>query len=230
MSLLDALPLKHVARPPQRKAGKPPLLLMLHGVGSHERDLFQLAPELDSRFHILSLRGPFEVGPGQYAWYPLRFTAQGPDLDPQHAESTRQTLLEFIEQAVPHYQADPERLYLFGFSQGAIMSLTLLLTHPEPLAGVVAVSGRTLPYLFQKNNPLGGKLAPTDQLADKPLFLAHGRQDQVLPISEGRRSEEVFSRTPVAMTYREYDMPHGVGPECLREIQMWLETQLDQSE
>lgn len=228
MSLRESLPINHIARPPEQKSGSPPMLLLLHGVGSNERDLFQLAPELDPRFHILSLRGPFEVGPDQYAWYPLRFTPQGPDLDPEHAEQSRQKLIEFIERAVAHYNADPARLYLFGFSQGAIMSLTLLLTEPDPLAAVVAVSGRTLPYLFQEGNPLSGKLAPKAKLQDKPLFLAHGRQDRVIPISEGRRSEEIFSSSPVAMTYREYDMPHGIGPDCLREIQMWLEAQLSQ--
>lgn len=229
MGLLNALPIKHVARPPQQKSeGKPPLLLLLHGVGSHERDLFQLAPELDPRFHILSLRGPFEVGPGQFAWYPLRFTPQGPDLNPEHAEESRQKLVDFIEQVGPHYKTDPSQLYLFGFSQGAIMSMTLLLTNPDPITGVVAVSGRSLPYLFEQGNPLSGKLADSDKLKDKPLFLAHGLQDNVIPVAEGRRSESIFARTPVAMTYREYDMPHGIGAECLQEISLWLRTQLDQ--
>lgn len=228
MSLMDSLPIKHVARPPDRKSESPPLLLLLHGVGSHERDLFELAPELDPRFYILSLRGPFDVGPNQFAWYPLRFTPQGPDLDPAHTEQSRQKLIEFIDRAADHYQTDPSKVYLFGFSQGAIMSQILLLTNPAPIAGVVAVSGRMLPYLFQEDNPLGGNLAPKEDLQDIPLFLAHGRQDPVIPVSEGRRSEEIFSRTPVAMTYREYDMPHGIGPDCLREIQMWLEAQLSE--
>lgn len=230
MSLKDSLPIKHVARPPERKSESPPMLLLLHGVGSHERDLFELAPELDPRFYVLSLRGPFNVGPSQHAWYPLRFTPQGPDLNPAHTEQSRQKLIEFIDRAVSHYQTDPSRVYLFGFSQGAIMSLTLLLTNPEPIAGVVAVSGRTLPYLFQEGNPLSGKLVPKEALENIPLFLAHGRQDRVIPVSEGRRSEEIFSRTPVAMTYREYDMPHGIAPDCLKEIQMWLEAQLSGSQ
>ncbi len=206
------------------------MLLLLHGVGSNEQDLFQFAPQLDPRFHVLSLRGPFEVGPDQHAWYPVRFAARGYALDPKHAEQSRNKLIEFIDRAAEHYKADPSRLYLFGFSQGAIMSLALLLTRPQALAGVVAISGRTLPYLFREDNPLGGHLAPVQQLKDKPLFLGHGVNDNVIPVAEARQSESIFSRLPVAMTYREYEMPHGISPECFQEVGDWLKTQLDEHE
>lgn len=231
MALLNALPLKHVGRPPGRRTGDmPPLLLLLHGVGSNEQDLFQFAPQLDPRFHVLSLRGPFEVGPDQHAWYPVRFAARGFDLDPQDVEHSRAKLIDFMDRAAEHYKADPSRVYLFGFSQGAIMSLALLLTRPRALSGVVAISGRTLPYLFKKGNPLGGHLAPVEQLKDKPLFLGHGTNDNVISVAEGRQSEAIFSRLPVAMTYREYEMPHGIAPECFQEVNNWLEAQLDKHE
>lgn len=225
--LRDALPLRHIARPPEQKdEGKPPVLMMLHGVGSNERDLFRLASSLDPRLYVLSLQGPEPMGPDQHGWYDLNFAPDGPKPDPGQIEETRQTLVSFIERAATHYPVDPGRVYLFGFSQGAIMSLTLLLTHPEPVSGVVAVAGRMLPELFMDGTPLSGKLADVGDLKGKSLFLAHGLQDEVMPVQYGRQAEQIISRSPIELTYREYEMSHAVSPRCLQEIDLWLQSQL----
>lgn len=229
--LFDSLPIEHVARPPKRAgSGPPPMLLMLHGVGSNERDLLGLADELDARFYVLSLRGPVTFGPGSYGWFEVRFTPAGPQINPEQAENSRQNLVEFIQQAPDHYKTDAERVVLFGFSQGAIMSLTLALTRPDLLSGVVAISGRTLPELFEKQGPLGGKLAKREAMSGLPILVGHGRQDNVLPIQYGRQTDQIFSRLPFNLSYREYDMGHGIGPTCLEQARIWLSTLLTQSE
>jgi phospholipase/carboxylesterase len=217
-----------LSREPRRRdaAGRPPLLLLLHGIGSDEADLFGLAPLLDPRFHILSLRAPNRMPPG-YAWYEVHFSVQGPTLRPEHVESSRRLLIRFLERAPEAYGADPERVYLLGFSQGAIMSLALTLTRPDLLAGVVAMSGRTLEELFQASGPLSGHLAPSDELQGFPLLVVHGRYDQVLPVDYGRETRRCFERLPVDLLYREYDMPHTITRESLDDIAGWLSRQLD---
>lgn len=229
--LFDSLTIDHVARPPTRpSSGKPPLLLMLHGVGSNEQDLLGLADKLDGRFYVLSLRGPVTFGPGSYGWFEVQFTPSGPQINPRQAEQSRLDLIEFIKEAPAHYKADPDRVVLFGFSQGSIMSLALALTQPDLLAGLVAISGRTLPELFTKSGPLSGHLAPREAMSGLPILVAHGRQDNVIPIDYGRQTEKVFSQLPFNLSYREYDMGHGIGPVCLEQVRIWLSTLLTHSE
>ncbi len=217
-----SLSLVHLVRPQAAGDGAPPLLLLLHGVGSNERDLFALAPQLDPRFVVLSARAPNTRAPGSYAWFEVTFTPQGPVINPAQAEASRQTLLGFIDEAVAAYGADPRRVYLMGFSQGAIMSASVALTEPERVAGAVLMSGRILPEI----RPL---IAAPERLAGLPVLLIHGVQDAVLPIHHGRASRELLSSLPVALTSSEYQMGHEVRPESLAEVSAWLTAQLDVS-
>lgn len=225
--LLDSLSIKHLARPnSEGVVGKPPLLIMLHGVGSNEEDLFTLAPQFDPSFYILSARGPYQLAPNQFAWYEMIFKPQGLVITPDQAEESRQKLALFIEEAIEHYEVDPSRVYLLGFSQGAIMALSLLLTAPQNLTGVIAIAGRILPELFKANSPLGNKLASTEQLKGRALFMGHGVQDEIMPIQHGRQAENLLAKAPLQMSYREYEMGHEIGARCLNEMIIWLETQL----
>src|SRR5437868_7299386 len=100
--------LVHLTRPPEQlEPGPPPLLLLLHGVGSHEGDLIQLAPNLDPRFFIASARAPLTLASlrseGSYAWFHVEFTPQGPVINPGEAEGSRQALLRFIDELVETY-------------------------------------------------------------------------------------------------------------------------------
>src|SRR5262249_35797786 len=135
----------HQTAPP--KSGlevKPPLLLLLHGYGANEDDLFSLAPYLDERFMIVSARGPIPLKPMSYAWLSVGFTPQGIIVNPEEVESSRRRIHKFIGEIVNAYECDPDAVYLMGFSQGAMMSLAVALTYPGSAAGVVAMSGRML--------------------------------------------------------------------------------------
>jgi len=214
------LPLIHLVRQPLPQGSNPPLLLLLHGVGSNERDLFGLAPLLDPRLIVLSLRAPNTLAPGSYAWFHVDFTPQGPVIDPQQAEQSRQLLIETIQQAVATYDANPKRVYLMGFSQGAIMSASVTLTRPDLVAGAVLMSGRILPEI----QPM---IAAPEQLAGLPILLIHGTIDTVLPIHNGRASRDLLSTLPVNLTYHEYAMGHEVTQQSLADVQAWLREQLD---
>ncbi|MCI0337948.1 MAG: alpha/beta fold hydrolase, partial [Acidobacteria bacterium] len=133
----------HLVAPPRTGlTEKPPLLLLLHGFGANEDDLFTLAPYLDERFLIVSARAPVELGPVSYAWFNLGFTPEGVVINLEEAESSRLRLRKFINELIEFYQIDPRAVYLMGFSQGAMMSLALALTYPGIAAAVVSMSGR----------------------------------------------------------------------------------------
>lgn len=215
------LSLVHLTREPVQKTDNPPpLLLLLHGVGSHEADLMELAPYVDGRFFIVSARAPIVLMPGMYAWFHVELDPIRPLINPEEAEASRLTLLRVIDELIEAYHVDPRGVYLMGFSQGAIMSLSLALTHPEKLAGVVAMSGRILPEVLPK-------MAPPERMRGLPIFIAHGTSDPILPIQHGREARDRLARLPVALTYREYPMGHAVTPESLADITPWLREQLD---
>jgi phospholipase/carboxylesterase len=216
---MASLSLMHRVRPPHRGDDHPPLLLLLHGVGSHEEDLFGLAPYLDPRFLIVSARGPITIGPGMYAWFQVVLDPMHPAINPVQAESSRRAIIRFIGEAVEAYGADRRRVFLMGFSQGAIMSLSVALTEPAGVAGVVAMSGRLLPEVL----PL---VAAPEALRGLRILLQHGTADQVLPIHHGRSARDHLAALPVDLTYREYAMGHQVSDESLADAAAWLRAQL----
>ena len=215
------LPLVHLTREPVvRSAGAPPLLLLLHGLRADEGDLIGLAPYLDGRFFIVSARAPLALGPGMYAWFDVQLNPGNPVINAEQAESSRQILIRFIGEVTEAYGTNPLQVYLLGFSQGAIISLSVLLTRPDLLASVVAMSGRILPEVLPK-------MAPPEALRGIPVMVVHGVADPVLPIHHGRAIRERLSALPVDLTYREYIMGHQVTEKSLADIAAWLRTRLD---
>jgi len=212
--------LTHLVQRPQTGSGAPPLLILLHGYGSNEHDLFGLAPYLDPRFLILSLRAPYELMPGGYAWFEIGWTANRIVIDGQQAEASRRLIVELIPAAVAAYRADPARVYLLGFSQGAILSAAATLTRPELVAGAVLMSGRV-------PDEVRGQIAVPEQLDGKPFLVVHGVTDTVLPIQNGRASRAILERLPVDLTYKEYRMGHEVSAESLADVAQWLAARLD---
>lgn len=218
---MKQLSLTHVAHHPAIPSeGRPPLLLLLHGLGSNEQDLMGMAPSLDGRFLIVSARAPITLERGAYAWFNIQFLPTGIVIQPEEAEASRLLLLKFVDETVEAYGADPSRVYLMGFSQGCIISLAASLTEPKKFAGVVGMSGRFMPEIEPK-------IASAEQLQGLPMMIVHGTSDQVLPIAYGREIRDRLQALPVDLTYREYPMPHTVSAESLRDIAAWLKTRLD---
>jgi phospholipase/carboxylesterase len=214
-----SLSLTYRHQSPRVATSVPPLLLLLHGYGSNEHDLLQLAPYLDGRCLIVSPRAPHQLAPGSYAWFDLGFTAQGYTVDRAEAEASRDTIMRFIDEIVATYGADAQQVYLLGFSQGAIMSASVALKEPDRVAGAVLMSGSVTSALLPD-------AAAQERLVGKPFLVVHGTQDPVLPIRYGRESRDVLGQLPIDLTYREYPMGHTISPESLTEVVAWLEQRL----
>jgi phospholipase/carboxylesterase len=214
-----SLPLAHLVRRPTRAAGAAPLLILLHGIGSNEEDLMGLGPYLDERFLVVSARAPHPYGWGGYAWFEIQWLPDRIAIDRAQAEQSRDLLVRFIGQAAAAYGADPARVYLMGFSQGAMISGWVALTRPELVAGVVLMSGR-LPEELRE------QIADPEQLTGKPFLVVHGTRDELLPIQNGRASRDLLQRLPVELTYREYPMGHEVSAQSLADVVAWLSARL----
>lgn len=215
------LSLVHLVRPPLTSVeGQPPLLIQLHGVGSHERDLFEFADLLDPRFLVVSARAPLVVGPDSFAWFDVRFLPQGNVINAGQLHASQETLAQFIAEATEAYQTDPARVYLLGFSQGGIMGLAVALTHPALVAGVAAMSARIPAEVVPA-------FAPKEHLVGLPLLLTHGTEDMVVPISYAQQTRQMLADLPVDLTYHEYAMGHQVSPKSLDDVLAWLTAQLN---
>lgn len=217
------LSLTHLVRQPLVASDTPPLLLLLHGIGSNERDLFSLAQYFDERFLVLSARAPNTRMPGSYAWFEIAFTPHGIVIDLDQAEQSLQLLISFVEDAVEVYRADTRRVYLMGFSQGAIMSACVALTRPDLLNGAVLMSGRIPPEILPA-------IAPTERLQGVHFLVVHGLYDNTLPIEYGRASRDLLQKLPVDLSYKEYPMGHEVTSTSLIDVATWLTNRLNDRE
>jgi phospholipase/carboxylesterase len=214
------LPLLHKARAPRHQpTGPHPVLLLLHGRGADEEDLFGLSEYLDERLFVVSVRAPFPFGPGGgYTWYDLLEIGRP---EPKMFAASYAKLTGFITAMLSAYPVDPRRLYLCGFSMGTMMSYAVALTRPDAVRGVMANSG----YIPEE----------TDLTFDwasakgKPFFVAHGKFDPVIPVSFGQRARELLSKAGAALTYREYEMGHQIVEESLNDMASWLTVQLGQA-
>ena len=214
------LSLVHLVRKPLKASeGRPPVLILAHGYGSNEADLFDLADYLDDRLFVVSVRAPLSMGGGAFMWYPLSFGPGGIKAhDPAESKAGWEALNAFVDEVTGAYDVDPGQVFLGGFSQGGIMSLAVGLQWPEKLAGVVVMSGLLLPE--------ARALAVTSGDKRLPIIGVHGKYDEVIPVSMGRAVEAGVADLPIDYTYREYPMGHSVSAESLADIDGWLKARV----
>ncbi|WP_219835048.1 alpha/beta hydrolase [Paenibacillus sp. R14(2021)] len=178
-----------------------PAVFTLHGKGSNERNMFGLVQPLQDEFIIIGIRGNLTLGAG-YQYYGL-ISLGNPireQFDPAIAELTA-----FIHEITAHYPIDPGKRYLLGFSQGAILAMTLALTMGAELKGIVALNGY-VPSFVKTEYPLRS-------VKDMSIFISHGEFDSVFPVGIGRESADYFRTRTERLTFNLYPTDHGVSPE-----------------
>ena len=205
--------------PGKNSPGKPPLLILLHGIGADENDLFGISPFLDDRFFIASARAPFTLPYGGFAWFELYIEPGNVSINVKQFLESRAKLIEFAGEVTAEHDLDPTRVYLCGFSQGAMISLSAVLSEPEKFAGLVAMSGRSAEEMLPPEEN-------RDKLKDFPIFVTHGLYDPMLPIENGRATNEMLSKLPVDLKYKEYPMGHEISQESLGDVSEWLTAEL----
>lgn len=217
MAVTSALPndpvLHYLVKEPTGKTTSRKAIILLHGVGSNEQDLFGLANYLPDDFYIISARGPYTLGAGRFAWYNVDFSTGKPVIQADQELSSRAVIKTFVEQIKAKYELD--EVYLGGFSQGAIMSFSVGLTNPAAVKGIIAFSGR----LLEQVRPA---IVKSDALAKVKVFLAHGTHDGTLPVQYARDARTFLQTLNVPLTYHEYAMGHQISQETLTDVKAWL--------
>jgi phospholipase/carboxylesterase len=209
--------LHYLIREPYDKKTYNPVLLLLHGYGSNEEDLFSFADELPKDYYIISVRAPYSLMTGSYAWYAINFDADEKRFsDLNQARQSRDLLAEFIDEIIKSYPIDPKQVTLIGFSQGCILSYAIAVSYPEKVQRVVAMSGYFNPEIavdeFEQN--------PLNELQ---IFASHGSVDQVVPVEWARKAAPILKELGVQIEYKEYPVGHGVAPQNFFDFKNWLE-------
>lgn len=208
--------------PPRKRPenGKPPVILMLHGYGSHENDLFSFAQDLNENYHVISLRAPLRMGFGGYMWYEINWNESGEKwTDVEAGLKSLEMLESFIDNIEEQYDVDGTQIVLMGFSQGAIMSYAYSFRHPERLKAVVAMSG----YIVAQLMPDKAAIEPLRQL---PYFITHGTEDPVIPVAWADQGVNYLEKLQLNHVYRKYPMPHGISPDAYGDLKSWMSKEL----
>ncbi|MCL5128482.1 alpha/beta hydrolase [Algibacter sp. L4_22] len=210
-----SLSLKHIIRKSSLTENAP-LLILLHGYGSDENDLFSFAGELPEELFIISVRAPYPMQPSGNAWYAINFDAEkGKWSDNEQAILSRDLIAKFIDEAIETYPVNKNNVSLLGFSQGSILSYAVALTYPEKIKNIVALSGYINPDIFPK--PI-----QKEDYAHLDFYCSHGSVDQVIPVDWARQNAPYLSKLNIKHKYSEFPVGHGVAPQNFFELKEWL--------
>lgn len=217
--MANSTDLVYLSRPSSLDANAP-LIIMLHGYGSDENDLFSFAPELDDKFLILSLKAPIPIMPFGNCWYNIYFEApQGKWSDNDEAISSRDKIANFIDYAIETYDVDENNITLLGFSQGCILAMATALTYPKKIHNVVGLSG------YINRDIIPSELNKED-FKHLDFYCSHGTVDQVIPVEWARQTPGFLSNFGIKHVYNEFPVGHGVAPQNFFEFKKWLEDKL----
>lgn len=214
------LSLEHNIRPSATGTAGSPTIIMLHGYGSDENDLFSFASELPAEYTIISLRAPVAMQPFGYAWYPIYFDPDNSKWsDDEKAVESRDLIVRCLDEIIKAYEIDAERITLLGFSQGCILSFAVALSFPEKISRVVGLSG----YINESILTDGYR---ENDFSKLKVYSSHGSVDQVIPVQWGRRTPDFLKSLGIGCKFSEFPVGHGVAPQNFYEFKEWLQSDL----
>jgi len=217
---MEELSLKYIVREPNVQTKNTSLLILLHGYGSNEEDLFSFATELPDDLLIISARAPQSLGFGSYAWYTINFTAnEGKFSDIPEAITARETIATFIDEIQERYHISPNKTFLLGFSQGTILSYSVALNYPSKVQKVIALSGYINPELLPSE-------VEKINYSELDFFISHGSVDQVIPAEWAKKAPLFFNQLNIKNSYKEYPVGHGVAPQNFYDFKKWIEERM----
>ncbi len=214
------LQLEHQYRASNSKDPKnAPLIIMLHGYGSDENDLFSFASELPSKYAIISLKGPYSLNPHGNAWYAIHFdNVDGKWSDDNQAINSRDRVVSVINEIIEKYPVDKNNITLLGFSQGTILGLSIALSYPKKIKNIIGLSGYVNEGILKKDYH-------KNDFKNLNIYSSHGTLDQVIPVEWARKTKTFLSNIIPDLTYNEFPVGHGVSPQNFYDFKNWLEKQ-----
>lgn len=191
-----------------------PCIILLHGYGSNADDLFSFADYLPDHLTVISLEAPLDTPFGGKAWYSIHFDAtQDKWSDLKEAEKSLDAISQQLKYFEKEYDLDPNDIGLMGFSQGAILSWSLLLDQPDLFRRAVCMSGYINTQLLKK---------PLQEYQNILAYASHGTQDPTIPYDWAASSINELNKKNPEVCFNSYPDGHNVSPENLRDLLEWL--------
>jgi phospholipase/carboxylesterase len=195
---------KHIE--PKVESKQSPAIFLFHGLGSDEEDLLQIIGGIQEVCHVFSLRGPITHDPG-YAFY--TFEEEGKPVQ-EIFDKVVAVTKDFILQAIDEYQLDPEKIFVAGFNQGAVIAQTLCVAMGNRIKACAALSGYLPDFVkdqYYKQN-----------MTETKIFISHGEYDYDYPIVWSEKSKAFFEEYGAKVVYKTYPVGHGVSPENMNDF------------
>lgn len=225
-SMLEEKKLEFVEINPKEEAAHS--IIWLHGLGADSSDFVPIVQELNLT-EILKMRFVFPNAPvipitinngfPLRAWYDITSLSSHGEIEEKGiAVSTariNRIIQDEMERGVPS-----NRIFLAGFSQGAVMALTVGLSFSNPLAGIIALSG----YL-----PGAKNLTSKAQHKETPIFIAHGTEDAVVPYALGKAAylSLVEANADYKISWHSYPIAHSVSAQEIQDLKTWIKSQVN---
>ncbi|QDP84507.1 phospholipase [Chryseobacterium sp. SNU WT5] len=204
--------LQYLVREPQNITSKTPLLILLHGYGSNEEDLFSFEPTLPEDWLIVSFRAPLKSDYEGYSWYDIDLMNEENRIDVAQAKESIETILENIMKISNQYGLTENQTHLAGFSQGGILSYALALNHPELFSKVACLS------CYPEDKLLATIVKDKKKIEKLRFFISHGSDDAIIPIEWGRKAADLLYDLGGYFSFREYMSGHGVNQKNYMDL------------
>lgn len=189
-----------------------PVIYALHGMGSDEEDIYSLVEDLKDEFILIAVRGPLKIGPG-YGYFDIQRIGV-PQVD--SLDDILRQLSELTLRSQEQYPIDPTKQFFVGFSQGAILSMSLALVLGSQINGIVAMHGYIPQHI--KEITVNAKI---DQIK---VMITHGESDEMFPIDIGRSNESYFKERTHNVRFNTYSHGHSVSYQEKTDVINWLQT------
>ncbi|SDE16526.1 alpha/beta hydrolase [Riemerella columbipharyngis] len=189
-----------------------PLLVLIHGYGSNEEDLFSFVPTLPEEWLIISLRAPKTTVYGGYAWYDIDFVNSEKFINTEQANLSIQAIIQTVKQVRERYGNTEGDIHLCGFSQGAILSYAMALTYPDMFQKIACLSG------YPEMKILTNIVKDKKKIERLRFFISHGTDDAVIPLEWARKAADLLYDIGAYFTFREYMSGHGVNQKNYQDL------------
>jgi phospholipase/carboxylesterase len=189
-------------------------LVLFHGRGADEHDLFPLLDALDPERRLVGAtpRGPLSLPPGGAHWYVLGGigTPESSTFQASYAAAS-----DWLDAFLAEHGVGHDRLVLGGFSQGGVMAYSLGLGAGRPRPAALTVFSSFIPTVEAFELDLSAPLPP--------VAIGHGTLDPVIGVEWGRRARQTLEAAGAEVLYRETPMYHQIDPDFVREVSRWLQ-------
>lgn len=209
--------LKYLIREPENITPKTPLLLLLHGYGSNEQDLFSFVPTLPKDWLIISFRAPLETPFEGYSWYDIDLNDPEKFIDVPQANQALNTLLETILKITNQYGLTDNETHLCGFSQGGVLSYALALSCPDMFNKIAILSA------YPEEKILKNIVKDKKKLERLRFFVSHGTDDAIIPMDWGKKGADLLYDLSCYFSFREYMNGHGINQKNYMDLMAFLE-------